>query len=75
MNQTELSALLQQSGFPHDSYSIGKDKDESLCLINDGLGWVMFYSERGRRSHPEYFQTEEAACAAFLASLKHMLGY
>lgn len=73
MTKNELTNLLIDMNLPKSSYSIDCDKNESLCFIYDGFLWVIFYSERGQKTEPEYFSDEEVACEAFLFRLKHML--
>lgn len=73
MAKNELINLLISMNLPHGSYSIGFDKNESLCLIYDGALWVVFYSERGQKTEPVYFTEEEEACDALLLRLKKML--
>ncbi|POZ17253.1 hypothetical protein C3Z09_09420 [Lelliottia aquatilis] len=73
MAKNELINLLISMNLPKGSYSIGSDKNESLCFIHDGFLWVVFYSERGQKTEPEYFSNEEEACDVFLSRLKKML--
>lgn len=73
MVKNELINSLISMNLPKGSYSIDSDKNESLCLTYDGFLWVVFYSERGQKTEPEYFSDEEKACDAFLLRLKNML--
>jgi hypothetical protein len=37
--------------------------------------WIIFYSEKGGRTDPEYFDNEESACKAFLYEVQDMLNH
>jgi hypothetical protein len=71
--KNELIRELSEMRIPHDSYSIDFEKNESICLMNDGMLWVVFYSERGQKTEPKYFVDEEEACDNFFSRLKVML--
>lgn len=73
MAKNELLNQLISMNLPKGSYSIDCDKNESLCFMHDGFLWVVFYSERGQKTEPEYFSNEEDACDAFFLRLKEML--
>jgi len=70
VNKTELLTVLTQNKIDPDYYSIGEEKNESLCLVEDLSGWCVFYSERGRRTEPKYYYTECDACKAFLSRIE-----
>lgn len=70
VDKTELLNILIQKNFDHDCYSIGEERNESLCLIEDFSGWCVFYSERGHRTEPKYYSTENDACKAFLSRIE-----
>ncbi|GIH07107.1 hypothetical protein Rhe02_51740 [Rhizocola hellebori] len=59
---SELEAKLQALGVPADVYCIGRDRDESYCLVEDGQNWRVFFSERGGRTSERAFASEEEAC-------------
>lgn len=66
MNARELIERLKKSSVPRDSYSIFENiKDESLCLVNEGGPWVVFYYERGLKTELERFAGEDEACVRF----------
>jgi hypothetical protein len=44
-----LLAELDQLGVPASTYALGHDKAEAFCLVQEGLEWAVFYSERGDR--------------------------
>lgn len=73
MTKNEIVNLLINMNFPKNGYSIDCDKNESLCFMYDGFLWVVFYSEKGQKTEPEYFSDEEEACDAFFLRLKNML--
>ena len=70
MNKIQFIKTLNDFKTPKDIYSTDKENNETLCLIEDGFTWVVFYSERGRRSEPKYFPKEELACEAFLYEIQ-----
>lgn len=73
MNSRELQNALVALNAPRDSYCIGSETDEALCLVENYGRWSVFYSERGSRTEEQSFSTEELACAAFLERLRKML--
>jgi len=73
VNSHELQNALTALNAPQDSYCLGCEKDEALCLIENYRRWSVFYSERGHRTEEELFNTEELACAVFLERLRKML--
>ncbi len=54
-----LCAFLDRQGVPRKSYSIGKDQDESYCLVPEGNEWLVYYSERGRRNELGWGKSED----------------
>ncbi|MCW0350872.1 hypothetical protein NB701_004234 [Pantoea ananatis] len=70
VDKEELIKNLNKLSIPNDSYSIGSIEDETLCMIFDDLMWCIFYSERGHRTEPEYFASENDACHAFIKRIK-----
>jgi len=57
----ELVVFLDGKGIPHSSYSIGADRDETLCVVREGSEWLVYYSERGQRNHLGWGKTEAQA--------------
>jgi hypothetical protein len=73
VNSQELQNTLAALDAPLDSYCLGCEKDEALCLVENYGRWIVYYSERGHRAGEQSFSTEELACAAFLERLRKML--
>lgn len=64
-----LEQYLSDLGFTPGSYSIGEpaaDQDSIWCVVDDGAGWTVFYSERGSRWDEERFGSEKVACMYML---------
>lgn len=74
MPLNKLKRVLSTLNLPHDSYSINRDSNESLCLITEPHGYVIYYSEKGQRTGETWFINEEEACQQFMVMLRHMLG-
>ncbi|KAB0661109.1 DUF4237 domain-containing protein [Burkholderia sp. Bp9012] len=72
MNKQDLQNALDAVGAPRDSYCLGGEKDEALCLAENYGHWYVYYSERGQRTEQQAFDSEAAACAAFLMRLRKM---
>ncbi|MFI2363055.1 hypothetical protein [Promicromonospora sp. NPDC019610] len=66
MTINELRADLQRRQVPELAYSIGRDENESYCLIRERDGWHIYYSERGNRNAETVFASESAACEELL---------
>lgn len=66
MTIENLRGELQRRGIPKFAYNIGKDEDETYCLIEEPDGWHVFYSERGKRIDEQVFSSEVAACDELL---------
>jgi len=64
MTIAELRTALERLGVPRTDYSLlrGGYPNECYCLVQDGDGWVVYYSERGHKSSVECFGTESEAC-------------
>ncbi|MDR5826829.1 TNT domain-containing protein [Caballeronia sp. LP006] len=73
VNSQELQNTLASLNAPPDSFCIGREKDEALCLVENYGRWSVFYSERGHRTEEQLFGAEVLACTAFLARLRKML--
>lgn len=71
MNVNQLECALQALGVPADAYSIGRERDESYCLVRDDENWSVFFSERGKRSSEQTFASEEEACRELMNRLMH----
>lgn len=61
--QERLTAL----GVPASHYSLGRNRDERTCLVEDGDGWVVYYSERGRLESLQAF-------SSFAEASEHIVG-
>lgn len=73
MNKKDLLHALASLHAPQDSYCVGNDKDEALCIVENYGRWSVYYSERGQRTEDQSFDSEEAACDVFLNRLRKML--
>ena len=69
MDLAGLRHALAAADIPEKAYALLADRDERLCLTHNHPYWAVFYSERGERSREQRFETEAAACRAFLALL------
>ena len=70
MNIIELNKNLLEMDIPRDSYSLGSDSNESLCLVCEGELWSVYYSEKGTRTGEKKFYSENEACNFFLKRIK-----
>lgn len=73
MNKQDLQNTLDALSAPRDSYCLGCEKDEALCLVENYGRWCVYYSERGQQTEERSFDSEADACAAFLTRLRKML--
>ena len=68
MNRKSLQVLLVAEGVDPDAYRLdGEACEEARTLVIEKGGWVVFYTERGRRRENGRFETEDEACD-YLAS-------
>ncbi|MDQ2793061.1 MAG: SPOR domain-containing protein [Bacteroidota bacterium] len=66
MTTTELARRLLAEGCNPDTYAIDKRSYDGFCLLHNGRGWAVFYSERGRDQEPVFISLDEdAACQYF----------
>jgi hypothetical protein len=64
MMKEELRRKLRAEGIRDDAYDVdGELVDERYVLQRQGDSWVVYYSERGLRSHETSFRSEDEACA------------
>ncbi|HKN02852.1 MAG TPA: hypothetical protein VJY31_02785 [Buttiauxella sp.] len=75
LTKIELINMLHKNNIPEYCYSIDNEKNESLCLLQENGKWIIFYSERGERSDPEYYDSEEVACTNFFKEVIDMLNH
>lgn len=66
MTTDELRSELQRRRVPGFAYSIGRDENETFCLVQEPDGWHVYYSERGNRNMETVFTSESAACEELL---------
>jgi hypothetical protein len=72
----ELQDRLRREMVPHDMYSLdGGLPGERLCLGKTGVGWEVYYSERGLKTGLREFATEQEACDYFYGELQEILKY
>ncbi len=63
MTVAELMAWCEQTGVPRDAVALdGGPADEAYVLEDLRTEWVVYYSERGRRTGERRFATEAEAC-------------
>ena len=71
MDRRELERVLRSEGIREDAYSLeGGLPPERYCLANEGVGWIVYYSERGIRTGLQQFTSESAACQYLLNALR-----
>jgi hypothetical protein len=71
MNRKILQELLQQEGFPPNSYDLnGGLLPERLTLVQQVDGWCVYYSEHGDETGKKRFVTESEACNYLLAEIR-----
>lgn len=75
MDKQELINAFKNLNIPKNTYSIDEVNNETLCLIMENGKWIIFYSEKGGRTDPEYFDDEKSACKAFLFEVQDMLNH
>ncbi len=51
------------------AYRVGEIDDDTWCLIREGGGWTVFWSERGARHNTTTFATADQAAAYLLGTL------
>ena len=63
MDRDRLRELADSEHIRRNTYSFegGLPVEQRVLDIEDG-GWVVYYSERGRRMGLEWFETEDEAC-------------
>lgn len=66
MTIADLRAELERRNIPAFAYSIGRDENETFCLVSEPDGWHVYYSERGHRNIETMFSSESAACDELL---------
>lgn len=66
MKVADLQAELERRMIPGFAYNIGRDENETFCLVPEPDGWHVFYSERGNRKLETVFVSESAACEELL---------
>jgi hypothetical protein len=75
VDKLDLINAFKKLNIPENTYSIDEVNNETLCLIMENGKWIVFYSEKGGRTDPEYFDDEESACKAFLYEVQDMLNH
>ena len=72
MNIYELERELKKANVPKSCYSIMKGglPNEVYCLISENGKWIVYYSERGKRSGETVFKNESEACTYLYNQLK-----
>jgi hypothetical protein len=68
-----LAELLESEGYRPDSYGIGrhgKYRDQAFILDRWSKRWVVYYTERGEKTHIRKYASEDAACRDLLSRLR-----
>lgn len=66
MKSTDVFEIVREARVDPTYFSIGDERHEALCLLQEGGRWRVFLSERGRRHEEHDFESEDAACVYFL---------
>jgi hypothetical protein len=75
MNRQELRVRLSQEQLPPDAYWLdGGLPNEALTLNEQHGRWQVYYSERGRKTSLQEFDTETQACTYFYQAIRELLG-
>ena len=72
MNANELRTALEAKRVPRQRYSlmVGGFPGDCYCLVQDGEGYEVYFSERGLKSRTWSFATEADACEFMLGKLE-----
>ncbi len=71
MDRRQLELTLAAEGFPPDSYVMhGSDRNDTLNIEQQGRKFIVYYTERGTRSHEHEFPSEAEACEQFTELMK-----
>ena len=66
MTLDELGSELRRLNVPAFAYSLGRDENESYCLVGAPDGWHVYYSERGNKNSDDVLPSESEACDRLL---------
>lgn len=68
MNRELLRETLRRNNIPDHYYNIDEkgETDQRVCMKKVGDRWKVYYTERGRESRVEFFDTEPEACRCVL---------
>lgn len=61
-----LQTYFGRLGIPASRYGLGRDQDNSLCVVRHADAWIVYFSERGARWDEVSFDTEATAATYFL---------
>lgn len=64
MNRQSVKKALMKAGVPVDIYHLGGKgrKDQKLCIEETPRGWLVYYSERGKKFDLSVYDSKEKAC-------------
>ena len=65
MTTTELNRRLLAEGCNPANYAINARSYDGFCLLHNGRGWAVFYSERGKDQEPIFVSLDEAAACQY----------
>ena len=73
MTTAELERRLLAEGANPANYAINARGYDGFCLMHNGRGWAVFYSERGQDQEPVFLSSDEdAACQYFFDFVMQM---
>jgi hypothetical protein len=81
MTASEVYKKLLAEGCNKSNFAIHRSEHDAFCLAQRGDKWVVYYSERGQDSPPEYeSSSEDDACQFFYKLVMeqqhwHILGF
>lgn len=58
---------------PMDRYSIGKYKEESICIESDGNKWIVYDGERGQKHNMKVYKHPKYACRELISRVSRSM--
>ncbi|MFD2721519.1 hypothetical protein ACFST9_22585 [Hymenobacter monticola] len=73
MTTADLNRRLLAEGANPANYALNTRSYDGFCLMHNGRGWAVFYSERGKDQEPIFISSDEdAACRYFFDFVMQM---
>ena len=69
MKRMQLIFELEKHGVPSSYYSIKGEREDRVCIDEEGGKWIVYYIERGEKTIYDKFNTEDEACEFMLKKL------